>query len=252
MFTFSKAKTDRKSGDQGKSRFRKRRRPKQFSLFERQSLSYGGELMKKRKGRSGPRPLSTRDPIHLVLRSSQAKGSWSFRLPKNRRRIHAIVKRLCTKYSIKLRSYANVGNHLHFEILLSLLQTYAAFIRELTGAIAVIVTGASRWNKGAGAQVAGDQSDCRRIVNRIQIGTDQSVKPVGQKLKFWDYRPFTRLVQGYRARQRLRNYIEVNRWEGFGASRAAARIFVNDGYFVGDPCDVNSACGPYYYEFDGS
>jgi hypothetical protein len=55
------------------------------------------------------------------------------------------------------------------------------------------VTGASRWNK--------------------------------LELKFWDRRPFTRVVKGFKAYLNLRDYIEINRLEGFGFQKPQARFF---------------------------
>jgi hypothetical protein len=44
------------------------------------------------------------------------------------------------------------------------------------------------------------------------------------KEKFWDYRPFSRVVSGgRRSWLTLRDYIEINELEGSGLSRVAAR-----------------------------
>ena len=50
-------------------------------------------------------------------------------------------------------------------------------------------------------------------------------KGVG-KLKFWDYRPFTRVVKGYRALLTLKDYLQINRLEGFGYNRSQARFLI--------------------------
>jgi hypothetical protein len=57
----------------------------------------------------------------------------------------------------------------------------------VTAAIAMAVTGASRWNK---------------------LG-----------IKFWDRRPFTRIVIGRRAFLSVRDYVRINHIEGQGYSR---------------------------------
>lgn len=49
------------------------------------------------------------------------------------------------------------------------------------------------------------------------------------KTKFWDYRPFTRVVRGFKAFLTLRDYIEINRYEGFGVDRDDAREYVRRG-----------------------
>ncbi len=165
----------------------------QLSFLESQPKAYGGDLLKTRKGRKGPRPLDTRHTIHLVLRSSRAKGSWSFKKPENERKIRAILDRFSRKNGIRIHQQANVRNHLHLQIKLSTRQTYKPFIRAITSAIAMAVTGASRW---------------KRIEGR-----------------FWDRRPFTRVVIGRRAYLALRDYIRVNILEGSrGYDRVNARL----------------------------
>src|SRR5262245_10695193 len=118
---------------------------KQQEFWKRESHAYGGDRLKTRKGRSGARPLSTRHTMHLVLRSSRAKGAWSFKKPVNGRRIEEVVGRFSRKYGVRILSLANVGNHLHFQIKLANRQTYRPFIRAITAAIAMSITGSSRW-----------------------------------------------------------------------------------------------------------
>jgi hypothetical protein len=160
---------------------------KQQELFKKTSRAYGGELMKRRKGRLHGRPLDTKNTMHLVLRSSKARGVWSFRAGGNQRKIEAITSRFALKFGVLILQLANVGNHLHFQLRLTNRGGYRPFIRALTSAIMMAVTGASRWN------------------------------PLG--IKFWDYRPFTRVVVGLRGFLKLRDYVKINQWEGFGLSR---------------------------------
>lgn len=171
---------------------------RQIELLKKQNKSYGGELLKTRKGRSGPRPLATKDTMHLVLRSSKAVGEQSFKRPKNAARIRQIVNKFAFKYGVKIISLANVGNHLHFHIKLTNRFTYRPFIRAITSAIAMAVTGASRWNP-----------------LKMQA-----------KDRFWDYRPFTRVVQSFRAFLNLKDYIQINKLEGYGCRRDEARFIV--------------------------
>lgn len=171
-------------------------KPRQLSLIKAPGLSYGGILSRTRKGRQEPRPLATKESIHLVLRSSQATGDWSFRHPKNKRAVLAIVEKFAKKYAVHIISFANVGNHLHIHLRLAKRQGYKPFIRAITGAIAMAVSGFSRW------------------------------KPRQTKLKFWDYRPFTRVVRGFQAFLKLRDYIQINFWESQGLDRQEAQARV--------------------------
>jgi hypothetical protein len=174
---------------------------RQVELLKKEPKAYGGELLKTRAGRQGPRPLVTRDSMHLVLRSSKAVGQWSFKRPHHAAAIRRIVSKFAGKYGVKIFSQANVGNHLHLHIQLTNRYTYRPFIRAITAAIAMAVTGASRW---------------RPLNAMTKTG----------KARFWDYRPFTRVMPGYRAFLRLRDYIRINMLEGFGEDRAQASFTV--------------------------
>jgi len=173
-------------------------RSTQKDFFGKQSKAYGGVLLKTRKGRSLSRPLSTNSTMHLVMRSSKAKGKWSFKSRANEIKIRGLVAKFSLKNGIKVLSLANVGNHLHFHIKLSNRYTYNRFIRGLTASIAMAVTGASRWN------------------------------PLKKKAsdKFWDYRPFTRIIESYKYFLILRDYIQINNLEGIGVRRLEARFIL--------------------------
>jgi REP element-mobilizing transposase RayT len=165
--------------------------------LKKTKLPFGGELMKTREGRKGSRPLAVRKSMHLVLRSSKATGEWSFKRKENEKKIRQLVEKFSKKYVVKLISLAVVGNHLHFHIQLGNRHLYAPFIRALTSAIAMAVTRTSR---------------------RKKMGKE--------KLKFWDYRPFTRIVVGLKAILTLRDYIALNSLEAYGHSRQEARFFI--------------------------
>jgi REP element-mobilizing transposase RayT len=165
---------------------------KQHPLLQRDPLAYGGILLRTRAGRARGRPLSTRDTMHLVLRSSKAVGALSFR--RHAGRIEAILRKFADKNAVRILSFANVGNHLHLHMRLSNRQLYKRFIRALTAAIAMAVSGSSRWKKSAG--------------------------------KFWDYRPFTRIVKSWRGHLRLKDYIQINQLEGSGLRRAQAEWII--------------------------
>ncbi len=171
---------------------------KQIALLKNQNKAYGGELMKTRKGRQGPRPLDTRNTMHLVLRSSKAKGLWSFNRPENYKKIKAILAKFTTKYGIQILSMATVGNHLHFHIKLTNRHTYKPFIRAVTASIVMTVTKKSRWNKA--------------------------------KEKFWDYRPFTRVIVGFKSFLNLKDYIKINQLEGFYGREFAVQMIKGDAW----------------------
>jgi len=85
------------------------------------------------------RPLDSKLPTHLVLRSARS----SMRKPQHLLKVNQIVRKACQKHGVKLYEYANVGNHLHLLIKLRNRPFWAAFIRELTGRIAQLTK--SQW-----------------------------------------------------------------------------------------------------------
>ena len=172
-------------------------RPSQMSLFKNSPTSYGGNLLKTRKGRSRGRPLDTKNSMHLVLRSTKARASWSFLRGENRRAIRQVLKKFSAKFGVKILSVANVGNHLHLHIQLTSRHSYRPFIRAITSAIATQVTGINRWTQNS-----------------------------GEKLCFWDLRPFSRVIKGWSGILTLSNYIKINQLEGMGICRKRAESFI--------------------------
>jgi REP element-mobilizing transposase RayT len=205
-------------------------KPEQFALLKREKSEYGGELMKTRKGRAHGRPLSTRESMHLTLRSTKARGDWSFRRGANPAKIDAIIKKFTAKYGVRVISKSNDGNHLHLHVRLANRQSYKPFIRAVTAAIAMAVTGACRWRTKA--KIMGERKSstpCTKVRSVVKnVATDESASV--SDMKFWDYRPFTRIVQGLRDFLALEDYIRINQLEGAGRKREDAEMIVKLGW----------------------
>jgi REP element-mobilizing transposase RayT len=173
---------------------------KQTEFFKSSEKSFGGVLLKKRKARLNPRPLDTRNTMHLVLRSTKACGEWAFWRASHKAAIAQIVSRFARKNGVKILSLANVGNHLHIHLKLSSRFTYPAFIRAITSAITMTVTGCNKH------------------------------EPLKKKAsdRFWDHRPFTRvIVGGYKALAYMRDYMLINQLEGLGVNQSEARLLLS-------------------------
>ena len=170
----------------------------QIPILAKEKSAYGGSLLKTRKGRSRGRPLSTKETMHLVLRSTKAKGDWSFKRPRNEARINRIVDKFAVTYGVRVISMANVGNHLHLHIKLSSRFGYRPFICAITSAIAMAITGRNRWTAASTAT----------------------------RERFWDYRPFTRFVESFKAYLNLKDYVRINQLEGDGHKRDDARFML--------------------------
>jgi REP element-mobilizing transposase RayT len=141
--------------------------------------------------------------MHFVLKSSHARGDWSFLKHKNE--IQKIIEKFAHKYGVKLNSMANVGNHLHLHLQLTNRFTYKPFIRAISAAIMMTVTGASRWRPLAG------------------ILRSKGLRP---NTKFWNLRPFSRIVVSFKAVLNMRDYIQINKFEGLGYSREDSKFLV--------------------------
>jgi len=215
----------------------------QKNLFKKSTDRYGGSLLNTRKGRSHGRPISTKHSMHFVLRSTKAKGAWSFR--RHRKSIAEILSRFAIKNGVKIESFANVGNHLHLHIKLSNRYTYKPFIRAITAAIMMKVTGTSRWaqyemqSAGVSGNVRGDaRGDVRggaRSVTSDEVrggarsSAHQNESKSASKRKsnrFWDLRPYSRIVAGFKAALTLRDYIMINKYEGFNYDRGEATFLM--------------------------
>lgn len=175
---------------------------KKQQKYPKFKCAYGGVLRKTREGRQGPRELTTHHTMHLVLRSTKARGEWSFLKPKNKNRIRQIILKHAQKNYVRLESIANVGNHLHLHIQLKRNHNYQAFIRAITGAIALFVMGL-QFLKMRAKNAAKKQSD-----------------------RFWDYRPFTIFVNTHRHILNMRDYMQINQLEGIGFHRLNARFLL--------------------------
>ena len=154
----------------------------------KQELRFGGALLRKAKNRHD-RPISSQDPMHLVLRSTKAKGRFSFGHAKNFVKVDAIVRSHCLRYGVKLKQFSNNYNHLHLLVKFPSRQTYLRFIRSLTGHLALAVTGASKM---------------------------KSLKSIFDGKSFWDFRPFSRVVRSRRGYAVARDYVVLNQLEALG------------------------------------
>lgn len=175
------------------------RRNKQLSFtgkgLEATSDRFGGSLLT-----SNPkvkRPLDSKWPTHLVLRANESV----LRSPKTFGRVNQLVHLIARKYGIRIYEYANVGNHLHLIVRTGRRSSWAGFIRELTGRIALFVRSA---NAGSGQL---------RSNGKISISPHRS---------FWRDRPFTEIIRSWRKGfQAALDYLELNRLEAEGHIKRA-------------------------------
>ena len=158
----------------------------QLALFQFEVKNlFGGTILKSHP--KCPRPFSRKQALHLVLRSSLAKGEKSFLQKKHRKTIEALVHKQARDAGLKIFRYQNVGNHLHILVRVYYRPGLAKFLRAISGIIARKVLGAERGR--------------------------------GQDKQFWDGRPCSRVVHWGRDYKGVLGYFEKNRLQAIGFER---------------------------------
>ncbi|MBI3557763.1 MAG: transposase [Deltaproteobacteria bacterium] len=144
-------------------------------------LDHGGEI---RKGkRKLARPVDTKRPMHLVLRSTRAKGRWSLLAPGNGRVVRRLVFELAAPSEVRVYDFANSGNHIHLLVRARTRKGFQRYLRALTGLLARRITGARKGRR------------------------------VG---RFWDALAFSRVVAWGRDYHQAKKYLGLNRIEAMG------------------------------------
>ncbi len=155
-------------------------RQMKFEFLKNYRKSFGGkDLIGKRKSQ---RPLSTKLPLHLILKSSQKKVF----VPGNRR-LHRLIQKMARKFHVRVYDVAINWSHIHFLIQIKERQDYVRFIRALTSKLAMAVAKA----RPANAKAA-----------------------VSSKL--FTLRPFTRIINWGRDYKSALDYLAKNCMESFG------------------------------------
>ena len=128
------------------------------------------------------RPLSTKEAMHVVLRSDQARGAKS--LLKYDALVHSLIAELAKRYGVRIYRVVNAGNHLHITLKLSKQLLWRRFISGLTGGIARAI---------------------------------QRKRDPNSKQGFWNSRPFTRVIAWGRDYNIVKDYHTLNQLEAEGA-----------------------------------
>ncbi len=185
--------------------------PKFPSGSKAQNQFFGGELLAgKRRAR---RPNATKNAIHLVLRSEWACGSRSFLQKRNQSVIDSIIQKFAKKFKVRIYQRAINSNHIHLLLKISNRELYRAFVKAIAGMIASHVMNQKSFTefiktlkiqkRGDGS--AGDGSTCA-----------ESASVGAVKLGFWQFRPFSRVVNWGRDYNTCVNYVKQNVLEALG------------------------------------
>lgn len=157
-----------------------------LEFYRSQKTCFGGSLLK--GNARSRRPIKPGQALHLVLRSSMAVGRQSFLRNHHVLPIKEIIRKQALHFGVRIYRFANSGNHLHLLVLPARERTqFIGFLRAISGLIA-------------------------RFILKSERGTPNTSG------KFWDSRPFSRIVSFGDAFKRCARYLEKNVFEiwGFG------------------------------------
>jgi REP element-mobilizing transposase RayT len=155
------------------------RRGHQYSFFEPICKFFGGALL--RGKRKSQRPLSFKHSIHIVLKSSKARGKWAFMDSRNKRKIDRWLAKFAKANGLRVYKIAVNWNHIHLCVRFPNRASYKCFIRSITGTLP-------------------------RSVFGFEHPTES----------FWDDRPFSRIVDWGRDYRGVMAYLELNILEANG------------------------------------
>jgi REP element-mobilizing transposase RayT len=153
-----------------------------FEILEIKGVKYFGGAYLKNSNPKEKRPISTKRSMHLVMRSSHAKGANSFL--RRDRKIREVIAAQAKRFGVKVYRQANGGNHLHLIVLPESRAAFQGFMRAITGVIA-------------------------RLTLKAERGSAKGIQ-------FWDKRPFTRVVEWGRDYNRACRYLLQNVLEAYG------------------------------------
>ncbi len=162
----------------------------QLSYLSKNPTAHGGVV---RQGkRKCARPIAVKRPMHLVLRSTKARGAWSFLHKRNKGGIHLLLLDCADRFGVKVFRYENVGNHLHLLVQARSRKSLQHFLKVFPQRVMFAVTGAR----------------CGR--------------PQG---RFFDFIAFSRVVEWGREFKVLQNYLWKNAMEALGFSRSGLHLW---------------------------
>jgi REP element-mobilizing transposase RayT len=159
---------------------------------------HGGTLRKSAEGRSA-RPLSTTDPIHLVLKINKSAVKGGLRSPHAFRLMSVLIKRYSLKFFVKVEQFSIQNDHVHLLIRGTKRSKLQSFFRVVPG------------------QFAQNMTDTPR-------DDEKSEKNNKEKKKIWKYRPFTRVIKGFKPYQIVKDYIQLNECEANGRPYSKTRL----------------------------
>lgn len=134
--------------------------------------------------RRAARPFSKSEALHITMRSRVAVGDRLLLSKRNRDWLKTYLPNVARRFTVRVYSYSNNGNHLHLVLKTTDRENLSNFFRVLSGVIA------------------------RRVL-RTEKGRKLGVT-------FWDSRPFSRIISWGREFWNVMRYMERSKLEASG------------------------------------
>ncbi|MEK6774408.1 MAG: transposase [Bdellovibrionota bacterium] len=164
--------------------------------------SYGGQLRNCRQGR-GSRVLTRKAPIHLVFKANKEVLRGGFRTYRRYFLIQKLVDIYAKKFFVKIEQITVQSDHLHLLIRINKRSQAQNFFRVFAGQVSQRLKQEGLVNFSLAQKSATD----------TPLDTPKNSR---HRKKLWKYRPFTRVVKGWKPYQIVRNYIQLNEKEALG------------------------------------
>ncbi len=168
-----------------------------LSKIPKKKTFFGGSFLKKSHAKTA-RPISTKLPMHIVLKSSRAKGIYSFLFPKNQKIVKSLLKKTAHMFHIQIMEFSNNGNHLHLLIKGHSRLEIKNFIRTLSALLPRYIQ-----NRHKG---------CESVLPNSRMPFYEKEKTIS----FWDQRAFSRIVESFKGYCVVRDYVLMNQLESLG------------------------------------
>ena len=170
----------------------------QFQLASSsRSLEHGGEHRKKRHGR-GRRAISCKESLHVVFK------------------LNRIVLKYAARFFVKIEQISIQGDHIHCLVRTCRRSFFHHFFRVVSGQIAQQFEKTDKLRYVVDERFKNKLRSVTDTPKNIQRRTSSKGNSIKRKLKLWMYRPFSRVVRGYKAYKVVRNYIQLNEKEALG------------------------------------
>jgi len=160
------------------------------------------------------RPLAKKEAIHLVIRSSWAKGAASFLKSHNKNAIEKILCSTAKTYGVRIYRKAIAGNHAHLVLRITNRPLYASFIRVATSKIASHVMKGKSFTEFKSLVLNPMNANTHDTKNANTHETQFELQGLGQK--FFQFRPFTRILHWGRDFKTCCAYVLQNTLEALG------------------------------------